>query len=310
MNNSKAFINNKHANSIFELKCILECYIKIKSLPKLEREDYIKELEEYEHILAKGIMLPKNKQIQEIITRIVNFLSQYGYNSKRLYSILSNTNFFTTSLLYGYSTNAAAISSLGNIYFDIDIVKFDKNGQFLDFTDNYKDIIIHIIIHELLHTISTYKTNEIVFLSALSEGFTDYIASIISGYKGDKMSKQYEYSRNICHIFSIMLGPVDTLSDYILHLSTYPNLTNLFTNYKLDFNLFTYRFNRLLERRYNKSNIEAILNNEKELLIDLKDNLIIPYIKDNPDKKDVLINTFNELFNTYDVSISYYSYKI
>ena len=102
----------------------------------------------------------------------------------------------------------------------------------------------------------------------------------------------------------IKIGSDKTLDDYINNLMKYPNLKELFNQYGLDLKQFVLLFDKALNMRYKKENIDDIIALENEILLTLRDRLFIPFMNDHKEISDEINNTFNILFQERDLTIN------
>ena len=296
-----------HIRNKDEFDKLLDRYIKLNNLTKVDRILSYEEIEELRSALISGITIEKESTINEIILSIVNFLNLHGFDGSYFYTMLENTDFSITSLKVLFDSIGLAMSSGKKIMIDISIAEFNKSGNFLGIKTNDFALLRHILIHEFLHRISAFRDDKKDLMAndtALSEGFTDLFAETISEYNGPKKSKTYQFSKDVCNIFVSLIGFNTALDNYLNHLMEYPNLRNLFNSYNLNFDEFVKEFDRLLMRRYKKEEENSIIEEENNLLIILKDNLIIPFIKDHPELENEIIEKFNIIFEDRNISVS------
>lgn len=280
----------------------------LNSLPKEKRILAYDKISFLKKRLSLGISINDFKLIDKIIECITTFLKKYNFDEKLFNSFLKNTTFSITSLSEMFGSKGIGQSSDKKIFIDISIVEFDENGYFKSFNSENLAFITHIIFHELFHRISAYRDDKPPVTwaqdTALSEGFTDFFAEGLSGFNGPQKSKNYQFSKDVCNIFTLLIGMENALDDYLNNLLEYPILKKLFEKYSLDFNKFVKHFNSLLERRYRKEDVDKIIEDENTLLIFLRDNLIIPYIENNPSKSNEIIDKFNFLFENRNIKIT------
>ena len=282
-------------------KSFIDGYDKLSKFQKMQFNDEISELASR---LKNGIKIDMNDDIREVISKIVGFISSYGFSSSLFSEILYNTNFSITDIKTFYNDPVGlAMSSGESVYFDISMLKFDDKGLFKGFGDD-KAFLCYVTIHELLHRISLRdnKNGFNIKDSALSEGLTDYFARIISGYNGSKVSSNYSFSVDICSLFVKILGTESVLSDYLNNIGVYSNLRNFFSKYGVDFDYFEVMFDKCLKNRISKLDYEVICDDERELIVYLRDNLLIPYIRETGYKEDELRSLFDSKFKNLDVS--------
>lgn len=184
---------------------------------------------------------------------------------------------------------------------------FDEKGNFNGIKYENIEFLTHIIFHEMFHRISAFR-DDIGDVNArdtaLSEGFTDFFAEMLSGYNDPKKSKNYQFSKDVCHMFYILLRSDKPLDDYINNLMKYPNLKELFNQYGLDFNQFVLLFDKASNMRYKKENMDEIVALENEILLTLKDRLFIPFMNDHPEMTVEINNSFNALFQERELTLS------
>ena len=99
-----------------------------------------------------------------------------------------------------------------------------------------------------------------------------------------------------------LLGKEAVVDDYVNNIGAYPNLKNLFQEYNIDFSSFETSMNEALGRRYKKEEISEIMEDERNILIMLRDSLFLPYTETHPEKQEEIENKFNTLFSNYNIS--------
>jgi hypothetical protein len=77
---------------------------------------------------------------------------------------------------------------------------------------------------------------------------------------------------------------------------------HLLEYYNINFNDFERMFDGALNKRYNKLNEELIINDEKDILLLLKNNLFRPFLLDHPDNKE-LESEIETLLNSYGLTL-------
>ena len=304
--NSINFIQTER-KQIKTLRELLESskeYLTLSKLSSYERLIYSNRYEELCFILSSGIEIDQ-EFMRPLFISITKYLEEYGFDKETINSFLNNTNFAITDLKVAFNSNGLAQSSGRTIFLDHSVLSFDENGYFNGFKIEEKEFMEYVVTHELMHRISAFRDDKkSVFVndSALSEGLTDYFARKITGYDGPKKSQTYQFSVDICQMFVSLLGEEALADDYINNIGAYPNLKNLFQEYSIDFTSFDKSMNDALARRYKKENLEEIMEDERNILIMLRDSLFIPYIENNPEKQEEIENKFNTLFSNYNIS--------
>lgn len=297
----------RKVSTIIELDSISKRYAEIKKMTKLDFEDNRNEFEELHRQLLNGILLEKNATIEIIYQNILLFLVKKGYPYEKMQNILNNTIFKISIVDTLTGSNALAFSSGKNIIIDKSLIDYDENGNIIGINKENKDFLMYILTHELFHHLSTYRENEMppnVKDSALSEGITEFLTEEVTNYQGERKSKTYCFSKNIIKLLSKIIGPDIILSDYINNIGTYPQLNQFFSSYDVDFNKFEHMMDKALYHRYQKTSIDDIYLIEKNILFELKEKIIIPYIKEHPEQSIEIISTFNELFKEYNEELS------
>ena len=296
-----------------DLEQILLIYNKLNKLTKVDRLLAADDISALHKILLDGIRIQNNIDIQNIIFQIISFITSNGIDPQPFYSMFQNTYFSVTSIPDAFSTyeTAHAVCSGKNVALNMDIVTFDENGFLTGRLIDESGLMKQIITHELLHRISAFREDkEFKFTidSAFSEGFTDLFAEIITKYDGPIKSEPYQFSKNVCDMLISMIGLKEAFNDYLNDFANYKNLKVLLQKYNMNFKEFETIFDKLLSMRYkvgeNLANINDSIKFENDFLIEIRDKLIIPFIRDNPDKEEEIINKFNKLFADRGITIN------
>ena len=302
------FINIEPVANKKELDLLVDKYLKlINSEDKVQREINKTKASEIRKRIVEGIPIKNWILIDKIIELITSFLKKNNYDYEKFRKMIEKTKFSIVDFRIFINQKGLACSVGKDISFNASICEFDNDGNFKGVKSENIELLTHIIFHELFHRISAFRDDKEEINAkdtALSEGFTDFFAEMLSGYNGTNKSKNYQFSKDVCNIFYIMLGSEKVIDDYINHLMEYPNLKELFKEYGLDFNKFVKLFDKALNMRYKNDNIDKIIELENEILLMLKDKLFIPFINNHPEKSEIIMNTFNLLFQERELNIS------
>ena len=289
----------KGIESIYELNDIIN---KLNTLTSDKESRMINsdEIEILRSRLSKGIMVQNNEIIESIINYISMFLSNYGIDEEPFRKMLHNTSFAITNLNVAFNSPVGlALSSGKRVFYDASIISFNEDGKFTGFKKEDEEFLIHVTMHELFHRISAYRDDkESVFVNdtALSEGFTELFASMVSCYNGERKSIRYNFSKEVCGLFALLNGVGTSLKDYIDDVGVYPKLRSLFEKYGLDYKEFEKQFDYALSKRYENANEDECLMIENGIIDMIKNGLLLPYIKDNPKRSDEIITAFSTAF--------------
>lgn len=307
MNQINSLEKQESIKSVHELDNIIKRYNDIKQMTKLDFEDNRSEFETLRKLLLTGIPFKKNNVIDLIIQKILLFLVENGYSYEKYDEVINSTIFKISSIKTLTNSQGLAYSVGKNIVLDKSLAQFDEKGLLKGLNEKEKEFLIYIITHELFHRISSFKKekNSInIANSAISEGITEYLTELTTNYNGKNKSKTYEFIKNIIKILTDIIGIDKLLSDYLDNLGTYPNLTYLFLLNGLDFKKFETLMDDTLNKRYEHANINNIKAIETQILLELKERIIIPYIRTNPEQSSKIINDFNCLFKEYNIVLN------
>lgn len=300
--NELRMISNKIETIQSEIKTItndntLDSYEK-----KLKISELIRKENKLKEMLLVGIPIDCNNLKEEIENNIINYLESYGLNTNVIKEKLKNIKFYITNERLSSGGLLSAYSNKVSI--DYSLAEFDDMGNFIGLKQDKNDFIIYVMTHELLHLCS-FKGNESVKDDALSEGFTDLFAQVISKNFKDK-SERYDFLVRVCILLTNCVGIKNALDDYINHLGDFPSLKNLFEFFGLNneqFLEFYQKMNNINQIKITEETKVKICNQKLEIIDFLKYNIFIPYIKEQEDKESY-INLFNELFGDFDVYCS------
>lgn len=290
-----------------ELKKIFEYDSMDIFLKKIKNNELIEQMSNIKSRIIKGIPIKCKELKNKIINDIIEYLIPYGYTKEFILMRLENIRFSITDEklisggLLSYTNN--------KINIDYSLAVFDNQGRFIKFKEEKEDFLRYVITHEFLHALSIPNTNKYLTHDALSEGYTDFFAHIISNNFIDK-SVLYDFSVRICTLLANMVGIDKTLDDYINNLTEFSNLRNFFYSQGLDDSSF-YKFyilmNNIIELQIKKDNQSQI--KKVELLEFIKDNLLISFLKTEEVNKENYIKLFNELFSEFDITCSFEEMK-
>ena len=295
-NNSK---KEETITSFFELQqiCneITNLQNQIKTVDKIERNRLQEKINALKSKLSTGMPMDCSLVKDEIENQIIVFLEKYGYKKEFILEKLKDVKFKVTNEKLNSGGFMSAVGN--NISIDYSVIDFDKNGNIIGFKQEKQNFIRYVLTHELLHICSN-PNNVSLKDDALSEGFTDMFAHIISKNYIDK-SENYDFLVKICTLFTNMLGMEKILDDYINNLDKTPNLRSLFQDEYI-FMDFYHELNNILELQMNKKEVQI---KKIDLLYKLKDIVFLPFLEKQQNKEE-FINLFNNIFKEYGVSYS------
>ena len=160
--NKYTYRNTNKILTIFELKKILESFIKLNNIKnKLDREIVREEIEKKLSLIKKGITIPKTRDINILIYKIVNYFKEYGYNSKQILSILNKNNvnvtFFVSKDIFDNNLNIVKqIIDNGN-----EVELLSDNYTIYE-VNKYNSMIKMISNNKLLFCMNKEKNNELL----------------------------------------------------------------------------------------------------------------------------------------------------
>lgn len=305
-------VERKHPKNLLEIKKTLE-EVKELRLKQTGKEFLLKDEEtELISFLSSGIVLEEIPYHQEVMEGISAFLSSFGYDRDFVFDNLKDMEGHVCPLDFLGTGKAQALRD--HIDLDIDFFKYDEEGNVVGVSDDKKDLFRHVVIHEFFHKLSSYKKghpNIMVGGDALLEGFTDLFARLVSGNKKDN-SDLYEIPTRVCEMFAEMMGMDKALEDYIKETGKFPNLRGLFNECGLteeSFMEFRMNLDSIVpgvsrDKKKGLSKEEWALDEKTKSIDFLRDNIIIPYCRKNPEKAERLLNKFNNLFEDMGYSCS------
>lgn len=310
--NNSIEIQRDYPKTLFDIKAKLEELRLLRdsvSGKDFSIKDEINELTSY---LSEGIHLDEIFYHREIMDSIITLIGPYGFDKDFVLDNLSNMTGKVCPMEFLGTGRAQALRTY--IDMDIDFFEYDENGRVVGVPDSKKDFYKYVVTHEFFHKLSSYKNgydDVMVMGDALLEGFTDMFAHLASGNNTDK-SDLYDFPVQVCSMFAEMIGMEKVLDDYINKTGNFPNLKNLFMECNLDESRFS-EFRGILDSvisgvsRDKKSGIspsEWGITEKNSSLDFLRDNIIIPYCQNHPDKVEGILDKFNSLFNDMGYSCS------
>ena len=261
-------------------------------------------------VLQTGIVIDTIPYRDEIINNLISFFDKYGISKEEIISKISELEFFVSDIDLAYS--GKLVQTCDRIGIDISYAKFSEDGKFVGFREELKDFLTHTVTHEILHKLSEMQDGKKIFFryqDALSEGYTDMFAHLISG-KRNIRSDLYEFPEKVCELFTEMIGMDKTVDDYLYHNQDFSNLQKVFLECECkDFSLFRSIFDKIIKRvnddkKAGKTGCLA-LEEKDACLAFIRDNILFPYCHKNPDRAVQVLNKFNSLFSVlgYEFSI-------
>lgn len=269
---------------------------------KLKISELVRKETKLKEILLIGIPIDCSDLKAEIEKNIIDYLESYGLNTNIIKEKLKNIKFYITNERLSSGGLLSAYSN--KISIDYSLTEFDDMGNFIGLKQDKYEFIKYVMTHELLH-ICSFKGNETVKDDALSEGFTDLFAQVISNNFKDK-SIRYDFLVRVCILLTNCVGIKKALEDYLNNLGDFPSLKNLFKFFGLNneqFIEFYQKMNNINQTKMIDGNEEEIYNQKLEIIEFLKYNIFIPYIKEQEDKESY-INLFNQLFGDFGIYCS------
>ena len=264
---------------------------------------------EIKSYILHGISI-KDIDFKEVIIKIIiNFLKTYNFTEEEIRANLSEIKLFTSDINLVYGGNLVTVGN--NIGIDYEYVDFDKDGYYKSFKDNEIKFLQYTLTHEFFHKYSAFKKDSRFCVNddALSEGFTDMLALMATNAYEYK-SQKYDFLVKICTLLTNIIGMNEILDDYINHIDSWPNLKNFFNKINLnetDFNKFHTRLNKILEltnqQANNKELIDIINIKKQEIIIFIKEKILIPYLEKNTNKTEELSELFNSIFSEYNINL-------
>ena len=249
-----------------------------------------------------GITIDCTDLKEQIEKSIIDYLSLYEINTDKIKEKLKNIEFYITNERLSSGGLLSAYSNKVSI--DYSLADFDEFGNFVGLKQDKQDFIRYVMTHELLHLCS-FNGNESVKDDALSEGFTDLFAQVISNNFKDR-SNRYDFLVRVCILLTNCMGIKNALDDYINNLGAFPSLKNLFNLFGLNnkqFIEFYQKMNNINQINMIYKNQEEIYNMKLEIITFLKNNIFIPYVKEQ-EEKERYVNLFNELFGNIGIYCS------
>jgi len=302
---SNLFELDNISNSIITLKDQIHQISINSSLDKFERKIRIRELNEeisfLKSRLLKGISIEQPYISKEIQKSIITFLEQHGFETKKFEEKIKKLRFYVTN--ERLSSNGLLATYSDKVAIDYSLVNFDENGNFIGLKKEKEDFIRYALTHEFLHVCSI-NSNVSFKDDAISEGYTDLFAHVISGNNKDK-SERYDYFVRVCTLFTNLVGIEGTVEDYFYNLETMPNLKKLFKKCGLqdeDYFEFYQLLNNIINLQIENENNENIIKKKKNLINRIKEYILIPYLKTGIDNKENYLNLFNDLFKNFNIS--------
>ena len=294
-----------HPKSLFEIRDALERLNKIKSSIGDDKDYTIRDdVNEITSFLFAGLIPDEFYMHQEIIESIVLFLGDYGFSDEFVIDNLKDMKCIVQPLEALQRIKGYALGD--HIVLDLDFFDYDKDGKIVGINQNMQAMYQHVVTHEFFHKLSSFKNGyeeKAVMGDALLEGFTDYFTKLT--IVDDKVeSDLYGVPTRVCEMFAEIMGVDKTLDDYINHTREFPNLMNLFNECGLDQGSFL-EFQGKLDSVITSVSSDKASGIPKELwgkdakgesISFLRENIIIPYCRNNPDKAGRILDKFNTLF--------------
>ena len=181
-----------------ELESLINEYLELINNKNLSKDSFdniiIREknkikAEELRRRLIEGIPITNLILVDKIIELITKFLKVNDFDEQLFYKMMKNTDFSIIDFRVFDDSKGLAFSAGKKISFNVSICNFDEKGNFNGIKYENIEFLTHIIFHEMFHRISAFR-DDIGDVNArdtaLSEGFTDFFAEMLSGYNGQK----------------------------------------------------------------------------------------------------------------------------
>ena len=304
-NTNSNVVEVKHPKTLFEMRDALE---RMKVLRKKREESKVSTMDDEETellgFLTSGIVLSEIPKHNEIMGAISSFLVSNGFDEEFVFDNLKNMEgrVLPVEVLNGGKAQALR----DHIDLELDFFDFDSEGKVIGISKDKEELYRHVVTHEFFHKLSSYKNgnNDVMVAGdALIEGFTDYFAKLALG--GSKIeSDLYSFPVSVCEMFTEIIGIDKSLDDYVRHTGEFPNLKSLFLECGLDkesFSEFSTGLSSVIVsvRRDKEAGLpksEWGKDEKMDTLSFLKENIIVPYCRNNPEQADRILNKFNNLF--------------
>lgn len=308
-NSNNNIIEVDYPDNIFDVRDALELLRELEVNKKdFSNKDKINEVRSF---LSSGIHLDKIPYHDDFIHDISAFLCSNGFSLDFVVDNLKDMEGHVLPVEYLYGGKAQALRS--HIDLELDFFDYDEDGKVLGVSEDKKELYRHVVVHEFFHKLSSYKNGSkdvIVLGDALLEGFTDYFTKRVLNDTVE--SDMYGFPVKVCDLFTEMIGVDKVLDDYINNTGQFPNLKNLFEECGIDregFIEFSTGLSSVISgvSRDKKTDLPKSEwgRDEKLSSLDyLRDNIVIPYCMNNPDKAEGILNKFNILFNDMGYSCS------
>ena len=138
---------------------------------------------------------------------------------------------------------------------------------------------------------------------ALSEGFTDLFARLMSKVENNQ-SEKYDFSVRVCTLLANVIGIENALSDYIYNLDTLPNVRQLFGD-EIEYLQFYNEMNNILSNELKQEDLAKLYDDKVTLINKLKETIFIPFLQKDMQNKEEYINLFNNLFSEFQVTCDF-----
>jgi len=307
------FLEVKHPKNLFEIREALE-QLRLLRINNKDKKDYIiqDKVTELTSFLLAGIVLDEIPRHREIIDKISSFLVENGFSEDFVIDNLRNMEGRVLPVEVLNGGKAQALRT--HIDLEIDFFDYDSEGRVIGVNPEKEELYYHVVTHEFFHKLSSYKNgfnDALVAGDAFLEGYTDYFTKLALG--GSKIeSDLYGFPVKVCEMFTEIMGLDKSLDDYINHTGDFPNLKNLFSECGLDkesFLEFNSNLNSIIVgvRRDKLAGLskEEWAKDEKMCTLEfLRNNIIIPYCRNNPTDADRILDKFNNLFSSSGYSCS------
>lgn len=311
-NTNGELIGKKHPKTLFEIREALEKLKELREETDFNKRIFNKDKDiELSGFLSSGIVLDEIPEHDNFINCISSFLETNGFSRDFVVDNLRGMEGHVIPLDFLYGGKAQALRN--HIDFDFDFFDYDEEGKVVGVSEDKKELYRHVVVHEFFHKLSSYKNGHddvMVQGDALLEGFTDLFTKLALGDKVE--SDLYGFPVKVCEMFLEMMGQSKVLDDYINHTGEFPNLKNFFGECGLekdDFLTFRVGLDSVIKGVVRDKN-EGVpkeewgLQEKTSSLDYLRDNIVIPYCRNNPDKAERILGKFNSLFASMDYSCS------
>lgn len=296
---------NKLANNQLDnIIDIIKIIDKLKNFPAIGKldTDLQDDKNKLESLVSRGMPIDIKDFFNDCVNSIFDYFVEFGYSKENFVS-LDGVETYTTDTRYIHKALGLFVGK--NIVINYSYFEFDNNGKLIGIKADKVNELKHIIIHETLHRLSTYKKDKELCMQydAVSEGFTDTLAHLITK-DYNIVSKSYDFLNRICYMFIEMIGLPGILEDYLVDLDNPKNLINFIKKYNVNYASFKNEFDNFIDKTNPNYEEYRTIDKKMEFVNVFKNSIIIPFCKENPEKVDRIVYLFNDLFKDFNVSLN------